>query len=267
MLGLRLGTNPRCMATTTPKPVRLIRALLAQPDCAVTRGTTRENAGNLAPAFLSAILKRYEGTRIGRQEIEAELLDDVPGALWSRAAIEAARVEHAPSLARVVVAIDPAASAGEESDETGIIVAGLGNDGSGYVLSDLSGRLRPFEWAERAVAAFHAHAADRVVAEVNNGGEMVEATLRVVDPGVAYKPVHAARGKLTRAEPVAALYERGLVHHAGAFPALEDQMCAFLGGAAPGLNDRVDALVWALSELMLAGREPGLLSYYRQLIS
>jgi len=267
MMGLRLGQNPRVVVTSTPKPVKLIRALLASPDCAVTRGGTRENADNLAPGFLDAILKQYEGTRLGRQELEAELLEDMPGALWSRDQIERARVDEAPVLRRVVVAIDPAASAGEDADETGIVVAALGQDSQGYVLDDLSGRFSPHDWASRALEAYRAHRADRIVAEVNNGGAMVEATLRVLDAGVSYKPVHASRGKLARAEPVAALYEQGRIHHVGAFPALEDQMCAFTGGPLAHLAspDRVDALVWALSELMLHSAEPGLLSYNRAL--
>jgi predicted phage terminase large subunit-like protein len=267
MMALRLGTNPRVVVTTTPKPVKLVRALLASPDCAVTRGGTRDNAGNLAPGFLAAILKQYEGTRLGRQELDAELLEDMPGALWSRDAIERARIDEAPVLRRVVVAIDPAASAGEDADETGIVVAALGQDSHGYVLDDLSGRYSPHDWASRALEAYRARRADRIVAEVNNGGAMVEATLRVLDAGVSYKPVHASRGKLARAEPVAALYEQGRIHHVGAFPALEDQMCAFTGGPLAHLAspDRVDALVWALSELMLTSAEPGLLGYYRAL--
>jgi predicted phage terminase large subunit-like protein len=267
MMALRLGTNPRVVVTTTPKPVKLVRALLASPDCAVTRGGTRDNAGNLAPGFLAAILKQYEGTRLGRQELDAELLEDMPGALWSRDAIERARIDEAPVLRRVVVAIDPAASAGEDADETGIVVAALGQDSHGYVLEDLSGRYSPHDWASHALEAYRAHRADRIVAEVNNGGAMVEATLRVLDAGVSYKPVHASRGKLARAEPVAALYEQGRIHHVGAFPALEDQMCAFTGGPLAHLAspDRVDALVWALSELMLNSAEPALLSYYRSI--
>ncbi|HEX4192423.1 MAG TPA: terminase family protein, partial [Stellaceae bacterium] len=181
MMGLRLGQNPRVVVTTTPKPVKLIRTLLASPDCVVTRGGTRENAGNLAPGFLSAIMKQYDGTRLGRQELDAELLEDMPGALWSRDAIERARVEEAPVLRRVVVAIDPAVSTGEEADETGIVVAALGQDSHGYVLDDLSGRYSPHDWASRALAAYRDHRADRIVAEVNNGGAMVEATLRVLD--------------------------------------------------------------------------------------
>ncbi len=269
MFGLRLGTRPRCVATTTPKPVRIIRTLLASPDCIVTGGSTRENAANLAPSFLAAVLRQYEGTRLGRQELDAELLEDVPGALWRRAAIDEARVATAPSLRRVVVAVDPAVSSREQADETGIIVAALGQDGHCYVLADLSGRYRPHEWALRAVAAFWAHRADRIVAEANSGGDMVEATLRNIDRNVPYKPVHATRGKVLRAEPVAALYEQSRVHHVGAFPALEDQMCGFTSDfdrAAAGYSpDRVDALVWALTELTASGGEPGLLDYYRQL--
>ncbi len=268
MLGLRLGGDPRCVVTTTPKPVALIRRLLEDKGVAVTRGSTYENARNLAPAFLDQIVRRYEGTRLGRQELEAELLDDVPGALWTRAAIERCRVPDAPALRRVVVAIDPATSTGEGADETGIVVAGLGVDGYGYVLDDLSGRYAPHEWARRAIAAYHVRKADRVVAEVNNGGDMVEATLRIVDPAVSYRAVHASRGKAVRAEPVAALYEQGRVRHVGAFPALEDQMCAMTSdldrgaGASP---DRCDALVWALTDLMVTPGETGLLDYYRAL--
>lgn len=265
MMGLRLGINPRVVVTTTPKPIPLIRALLKAPDCVVTRGSTRENADNLAPAFLGAILAQYQGTRLGRQELEAELLEDMPGALWTRDAIERSRVAAAPAMRRIVVAIDPAASSGDEADETGIVVAGLGEDAHGYVLADLSGRFRPHEWAARAIAAYHAHCADRIVAEVNNGGEMVEATLRMLDASVPYKPVHASRGKMMRAEPVAALYEQGRVHHVGGFPALEDQMCVFAGSASGGASpDRLDALVWALTELMVE-RASGLLEYYREL--
>ena len=200
MLGLRLGPDPRCVVTTTPRPGKLLRGLLADPRVAVTRGTTYQNRANLAPGFLDAILKRYEGTRLGRQELLAELLEDVPGALWSRATIERAIVPVAHDLRRIVVAIDPAVTAGDNADETGIIVAGLGGDDHAYVLDDLSGRYPPFEWARRAVAAYHAHRADRVVAETNNGGDLVEATIRVVDPVVAYRAVHASRGKAVRAE-------------------------------------------------------------------
>ena len=270
LFGLRLGADPRVVVTTTPRPTKLLRALLADPKVAVTRGRTLDNRAHLAPAFFAQIVKRYEGTRLGRQELDGELLDDLPGAFWSHGVIDAARLAAAPAeLARIIVAIDPAVSSGEGADETGIIVAGRDQRGHGYVLADASGRMAPVEWARAAVAACRAQAADRVVAEINNGGELVEATLRVVDPAVAFRAVHAARGKLARAEPVAALYEQGRVHHVGAFPALEDQMCAlspdFDRTAAGWSPDRVDALVWALTDLFIdppAGE--GILDLYRQ---
>jgi phage terminase large subunit-like protein len=269
MLGLRLGRDPRCVVTTTPKPGRLIRALVKDPTVAITRGATFDNADNLAPAFLDAIVKRYRGTRLGRQELLAELLEDVPGALWSRDAIERGSVAVAPVLTRIVVAIDPAASSGDGADETGIVVAGIDGSGHGYVLDDLSGRFAPHEWARRAVAAYKSHAADRIVAEVNNGGDMVEATLRVIDPNASYRAVHASRGKAVRAEPVAALYEQGRVHHVGRLPTLEDQMCEFTGASdrdGRASPDRVDALVWAITDLMIATGGTGILDYYRGLI-
>ena len=272
MFGMRLGADPRTVVTTTPRPAKLVRDLVRDPTCVVTRGSSYENRANLAGAFLQQIIKKYEGTRLGRQELNAELLDDVPGALWSRALIEAARPPMGfvmPDLVRVVVAIDPAASSGADADETGIIVAGKDKDSRGYVLADLSGHHTPIEWARIAVAAYQSHGADRIVAEVNNGGEMVEATLRVVDDNVAYTAVHATRGKVVRAEPVAALYEQGRIRHMGAFTALEDQMCEFtpdldrskpkrdstdpssLGKGGRTSPDRADALVWAFTELLV----------------
>jgi phage terminase large subunit-like protein len=218
-------------------------------------------------------VRRYEGTRLGRQELDAELLEDVPGALWNHAMIEAARIGIEPDLDRLVIAIDPAATSGGQSDETGIVIVGkaTGADGRahGYVLTDLSGRYTPPEWAKVALTAWRTHGADRIVAEVNNGGEMVEATLRVVDPNVAFTAVRAARGKVARAEPVAALYEQGRVHHVGAFPLLEDQMCAFTSdfdrSAAGYSPDRVDALVWGLSELLVSPMSgAGIFELYRR---
>ena len=267
--GLRLGKDPRVVVTTTPKPVRLVRMLLKDPAVRVTRGSTRENRNHLAPAFLAEIVRRYEGTRLGRQELEAELLEDAAGALWTRDTLEAARVREAPELARVVVALDPAVTSGEDADETGIVVAGVSAGGIAFVLEDASGRLRAEEWARRAVALYRRHRADRVIGEVNNGGELVEATLRAVDAAVSYKPVRASRGKVVRAEPVAALYEQGRVKHCSAFPQLEDQMAAFTAefdranaGYSP---DRLDALVWAITELLIAPAETGLLDYYADL--
>jgi predicted phage terminase large subunit-like protein len=273
MFGLRLGKNPRCVVTTTPRPIKLIKDLLAREgkDVAVTRGSTYENRNNLAPVFLEQIVRRYEGTRLGRQELNAEVLDDVPGALWDRARIDAARVEHQPALRRIVVAIDPAVTSGEDADETGIVVAGTGEDGHGYVLEDLSGRYAPIEWARIAVAAYRRHRADRIIAETNNGGEMVEATVRMVDPNVSFKAVHASRGKFTRAEPVSALYEQTRVHHVGMLPGLEDQMCSFTPDfdreRAKSSPDRVDALVWAFTELMVEGMAQAWIDHYGALAS
>jgi phage terminase large subunit-like protein len=262
MLGLRIGKNPQCIVTTTPKPTRLIKSLVAREgkDVVVTRGSTYDNRENLAAAFFATIASRHEGTRLGRQELNAELLDDTPGALWQLSWIDRDRVQQAPDLSRIVVAIDPAVSTNEGSDETGLIVAGIGKDGHGYVLEDSSGRYQPHEWAARAIEAYRRFKADRIIAETNNGGQMVEATIRVQDPRVAYKSVNASRGKVTRAEPIAALYEQRKIHHVGSFPELEDQLCSFTcdfdrarAGSSPY---RLDSLVWALTELMLGGVQP-----------
>lgn len=255
--GLRLGRKPRCLVATTPRPTKLIRELLAREgrDVVVTRGSTYENRANLAPGFFDQVIRKYEGTRLGRQELNAELLDDTPGALWSPAIIDAARQAAAPSLARIVVAIDPAATSGEDADETGLVVVGKDNQGHGYVLADASGKYQPIEWAKAAVAAYRAHRADRIVAERNNGGDMVAATIRMVDPNVPVTTVWASRGKVTRAEPISALYERGRMHHVGTFPQLEDQMTNFTSDfdrrAAGYSPDRLDALVWAATELLV----------------
>jgi phage terminase large subunit-like protein len=272
MFGLRLGPDPRVVVTTTPKPIKIIRELIADPTTVITRGSTYDNRANLAPAFMAQIIKKYEGTRLGRQELNAEVLDDVPGALWSRERIDETRWaahQNVPELIRVVVAIDPAASHGEEADETGIIVAGKDRNGHGYILADRSGRYPPTEWARIAVSLYGAHAADRIVAERNNGGDMVEATIRMVDPNVPITTVWATRGKVVRAEPAAVLYEQKRIHHVGSFPTLEDQMCGFTSDfdrATAGFSpDRVDALVWALTDLLV---EPmpyeGLMQFLRE---
>jgi predicted phage terminase large subunit-like protein len=271
MFGLRLGNDPRVVVTTTPKPIKIIRELLTDPTTVITRGSTYDNRANLAPAFLRQIIRKYEGTRLGRQELNAEILDDVPGALWNRLRLEDARWpthRAVPELSRIVIAIDPAATSGEEADETGIIVAGKDGDGRGFVLEDRSGRYQPIEWARLAISLYRQYDADRIVAETNNGGEMVEATIRMVDANVSYSPVRASRGKVVRAEPIAALYEQGKIYHIGAFTALEDQMCAFttdfdrkIAGYSP---DRVDALVWALSDLFVqAGKDDGYIEWLR----
>ena len=250
--GLRLGKKPRQVITTTPKPIKLLKELVKRDgqDVVVTRGRTSDNAANLAPSFLSQIVARYEGTRLGRQELNAELLEDTLGALWSRDLLEEGRREKTPSMRRIVVAIDPAVSVSESADETGIIVAGLGTDDHGYVLEDASGKFSPIEWARRAVALYHKHGADRIVAEANQGGLMVEQTVRTVNANVSFKAVHASRGKITRAEPIAALSEQHRIDLAGSFPELEDQLCGFEADL-PGSPDRLDAMVWAFTELMI----------------
>jgi len=254
MFGLRIGDRPRCVATTTPRPTKLIRTLVERADTTVTRGSTYDNAANLSPAFLDEMRQRYEGTRLGRQELEAELLLDADGALWTRDMLDKARTTNVPPLRRIVVAIDPAASANNDSDETGIVVAGIDDHGIGYVLEDRSMKGSPAEWASAAVTAHHVHKADRIVAEANQGGDMISHTLRTIDASVPVKLVHASRGKRTRAEPVAALYEQDRVRHAGTFPELEDQLCTWTtDGPSP---DRLDALVWALTELMVNSRQP-----------
>ena len=247
MLGLRLGRNPQAVIPTTPRPNAIIKRLMADPHTLLTRGTTYENKANLADSFVSKIVSRYEGTRLGRQELYAEVLSDNPGALWKRDNLDALRVLKAPELVRVVVAIDPSATSG--GDEAGIIVAGVAKDGQGYVLDDMSIQASPHAWASAAIVGYHKHKADRIVAETNNGGEMVELTLRTVDQTIPYIGLHASRGKQTRAEPIAALYEQGKVHHVGAFASLEDELCEWVPGMAS--PNRLDALVWALTALMI----------------
>jgi len=259
--GLRLGAKPQALVTTTPRPTSLVRDLLADAGTHVTRGNTADNRANLAPSFFDAILKRYEGTRLGRQEIDGELLDDNPNALFALADIERARVRVAPELQRIVVAIDPAATSGEESDETGITVAGVNGD-HGYVLADRTLRASPEKWARKAIEAYYEFKADRIVAESNNGGEMVASVIRSADANVPVKLVTASRGKAIRAEPVSALYEQGRVHHIGTFPALEDQMAQFDPSETSQRSpDRMDALVWGITELMCTNRSTGILDY------
>lgn len=254
MMGLRLGADPRAMATTTPRPIKIVLDLMQNPDTVVTRGNTYDNAENLAPAFLSQIIRKYEGTRMGRQELLAELLTDVPGALWTRSRLDDNRVRLHPDLARVVVAVDPSGGHDPENDEQGIVVAGVGVDGHGYVLADRSCKLSPEGWGKRAVQAYLDFEADRIVYEKNFGGEMVEAVIRVAarDMGtqVATKAVHASRGKAVRAEPVAALDEQGRVSHVGSFPDLEDELVTWTPDSGESPN-RLDALVWAFTELVL----------------
>ena len=258
--GLRLGDDPRQLITTTPRPIVVLRKIMADKRTVITRGATKDNSANLAKTFLDNIEAKYAGTRLGRQELDAEMLDDVPGSLWTRDGIDKHRRGKdfkLPDMQRVVVAIDPAGKSqetaiSEGTAETGIIVAGIGTDGRGYVLDDLTCSLSPNGWARMALSGYDMHQADAIVVETNQGGDMVKETLRSARPGVPVIEVHASRGKVTRAEPIAALYEQGRVSHVGAFPALEDQMVLFtpMGIAGETTGDRVDALVWAMSQLM-----------------
>lgn len=252
----------RIVATGTPKRGHpLVRALMADGAVNKTLLKTSDNAQNLDPALLAELYAKYGGTTLGRQELEGEILDDVPGALWQRDRIDRSRVGTSPSLDRIVVAIDPSATSTESADEAGIVIAGIstamGTTGitkHGYVLEDISMRASPATWARAAIDAYHRHHADRIVAEVNNGGEMVEYVIHSIDPSVPYTAVHASRGKVTRAEPISALYEQSRVHHVGAFELMEDQMCSWVPGEKS--PDRMDALVWALTHLMVVADNP-----------
>lgn len=256
-LALRLGSQPRQIVTTTPRPMALLRRIMAAKTTQTSRASSYANRANLAEAFFTEIASTYEGTRLGRQELMGELIDDLDGALWSWRTIEAARISIAPELDRVVVAIDPPAGVGPDADECGIIIAGHHGDPqgrTGFVLGDWSkGGLTPQQWGARAIAAYHEFSADCIVIEVNQGGEMARNVLTAIDPGVPVRKVFATRGKRVRAEPVAALYEQGRVRHVGAFRELEDQLTQFTGlpGVTEKSPDRLDALVWALTDLMV----------------
>lgn len=282
MFGLRLGSRPRACITTTPKPIRLLREIVDDAKTVVTRGSTFDNAANLAATFLQVVRDKYEGTRLGRQELYAELMEEAQGALWKRAQIDRdrrsapktddGRSELISRMRRIVVAMDPSGGGGGDSvDEMGIVVAGVDRDGHGAVLADLSGRLSPDAAARRAIKAFDDWRADRIVGEVNNGGEWIGHTIRLTakamrqeglraSDSISYKAVHASRGKQTRAEPIAALDEQGRVHHFGGFPEMEDQMCTWEPMSAQRSPDRMDARVWALTELMLEGGQYGMLA-------
>lgn len=250
-LGLRVPCplGPRVVLTTTPRPLRWLQDLEREPGTVVRVWSTRANAGHLDAAYLARVQARYGGTALGRQELEGELLTEAPGALWTRARIDAARVPGpAPTLQRIVVAIDPAVTAREGSDETGIVAAGIDRERRLWVLADRSGRLSPDAWARRAVDLYRELRADRIVAEQNQGGEMVEATVRQVSRDVPYRAVWASRGKIVRSEPVAALYEQGRARHLPGLGDLEDQLCGWAPGEAS--PDRLDALVWAATDLL-----------------
>ncbi|MCM8729693.1 DNA-packaging protein [Hephaestia sp. GCM10023244] len=256
MLGMRLGDAPRVLVTTTPRPVALLRRIIADRATVETRGRTQDNP-HLPASFVAAMEETYGGTRLGRQELDGELIDDVAGALWSRDLIERCRVAAVPELVRVVVGVDPPAGIG--GDACGIVALGLGRNDHGYVIDDASvAGATPEGWAQAVAACAARHRADRVIAEANQGGAMVMAVLTAADAGLPVTLVHASRGKAARAEPVATLYEGGKMHHAGAFAALEDELCGLIAGGGyegPGRSpDRADALVWAASELMLGRR-------------
>lgn len=272
MLGLRIGSNPQVVVTSTPRPIPIIKSLIAKPSTVDVRTSSYENLANLSPKYIEEVLEPLRGTRLGRQEIEGHILSDTPGALWSRDWIEKNRVrdvpreelteeqleqgmqpfQAAPALISVNVAIDPAASKSKTSDETGITAQGRGRyDGHGYFLEDASGKYSPAGWATKAISLFKKHKADKIVAEANQGGDMVKYTLNTIDPNVPVVLVHATRGKRTRAEPVAALYEQGKVHHVGSHPDLEDQLCDWVPHEDPTSPDRLDAAVWGFTDLIV----------------
>ena len=250
MFGLRLGEKPQCVITTTPKPTKLIKDIVNREDCYVTSGSTFENEANLADSALKMLKEKYDGTVLGRQELYAEIIEDFEGALWTNNMIDEQRLaeNEERDLNQIIVAIDPAVTANENSDETGIIVAGKDHAGRYYVLEDVSGRYTPDQWGRKAIDCYYDWSADRIVAEVNNGGDLVERLLRSIDTNIPYRSVRATRGKMTRAEPISALYEQKRVHHVGYFAELEQQMCSYTGETKPS-PDRLDALVWALTEL------------------
>ena len=249
--GMRLGEHPQIVVTTTPRPTKLIKDLISRETTHITRGSTFENADNLSQSALVELQARYDGTRLGRQELYGEVLDDVEGALWTRSLIEDARIrpEDAPPYFRVVVAIDPAVTSGESSDETGIIVAGATPDGHYYIIEDATMKGSPEAWMRKAVEMYRKHKCDRVIAETNNGGDMIEALLRQVDANVPYRKVTASRGKKVRAEPISALSEQKRLHMVGGFPELEDQLVSWEPDADKS-PDRMDAMVWAVTDLM-----------------
>lgn len=261
MFGFRIGEDLRGVITTTPQPTTLVRELVRNPATVVTRGSTYENRSNLSPKFYQQIIGKYEGTRIGRQELLAEILEDIPGALWTRGLIDGSRIAFASvrwdMIVRVVVACDPAVTSKAESDETGIVVGALTRSGHVLILDDQSCRETPLGWAAKIVAAYRRWRCDRVVGEVNNGGDLVAGNIRAVEPSIAFRAVHASRGKAKRAEPVAALYEQGRVHHVGFFPDLETQMCEYTPQSTDESkhDDRMDALVYAVTDLVVEPEE------------
>tara|TARA_R110002110_G_scaffold58757_2_gene167067 strand:- start:233 stop:1117 length:885 start_codon:yes stop_codon:yes gene_type:complete len=274
LAGNRLGKAPQVVITTTPRPLKLIRALMNDPHCATVSGSSRENLTNLSESWKRTFLARFEGTRLGRQEIEGEILDDVVGALWTGGQIETLRVSRLAGesdrdlvdrlgIVRIVVGVDPQATKAptdDEGRETGIVVSGMDSvhksEAHVYTLDDVSGNYSPAEWGWAVCEAYHRWGADRIIGEINQGGDMVEATVRAVDPNISYKGVHASKGKITRAEPIAAFYEQGRGHHVGQFAKLEDEMTTYTGlSAGEDSPNRMDAKIWAETELMLEAGE------------
>jgi phage terminase large subunit-like protein len=255
MFGLRLGRKPQVFITTTPKTTKLLRNIISDPKTSISKGSTFDNAANLADTFLDAVKKTYEGTRLGRQELYAEILDEASGALWNRELLFKCEVDRdeVPPLSRIVVSVDPAVTNKTDSDMTGMVVAGIDQEGTAYVLEDHTDHYSPKEWAAKAIELYHEHMADRIVAERNQGGDMVRHTLQTEDENVPIKLVHASRGKMARAEPVSALYEQGKVRHVKGLNDLEDQMVQWEPLGSIGSPDRLDAMVWALTDLSLNG--------------
>lgn len=248
-MGMRLGINPQALITTTPRPIKVLKDLIADPVTVTVRGSTHENKANLSHAFFDSVIKKYEGTRLGRQEIEAEILEDVDGALWKVKMIDGSRVSITPELFEIIIAIDPAVTSKDTSDESGIIVAGRDKDGRIYILEDCSGVYSPQNLARVAISAYDRHKANRIVAEVNNGGDFIKEALSYVGGNFPYSEVWASRGKVTRAEPVVMLYEQGRIHHVGSLAKLEDEMTTWDVKAGMKSPNRIDALVWAVTYL------------------
>ena len=255
MMALRLGQNPKCIITTTPRPTKIIKTLAKRSDTKLITGSTFENIDNLAESSIQMLKERYEGTRMGRQELYAEILEDIEGALFNYKNIEENRLQNYPiDLQRIVVAIDPAVTSNENSDETGMIVAGRDINNHYYILHDGSQVSSPDEWVKKAISLYKQYECDRIVAEVNNGGDLIERLLRTQSQSVPYTSVRASRGKIVRAEPISALYEQNRIHHVGVFKDLEEQMCQFTGNGVQYHDDRVDALVWAITSLQNSGQ-------------
>jgi phage terminase large subunit-like protein len=260
LMGLRLGLNPLCIITSTPRPTKFLMELekrkdpKGRPSCVVTRGKTEDNIFNLAPVFISTVITAYQGTRQGRQELEGDFLDDNPDALFHQANIDEYRVKSykdLPLMEYIVVGVDPAAKSSKTSDDTGIVVVGRGSDGDGYVLADYTIHGTPLEWATAAIEAYHKWQANLIVGEINNGGEMIEYTLRSIDQGIPYEAVHASRGKDIRAEPISLLYQQGNFHHYGHFRELEDEITGWIPGESTKSPNRLDALVWGATRLKI----------------